>query len=576
MNPITESLVKNYLQLNELSSGGVDKDFESFSAYSIINKIYGKDFDLDYVVVGGADDTGIDSLGIIVNGAIIDSIDEIKDLQDRNKYLDVTYVFIQSKTSERFETSQIGSFTRGVEDFFLTTYGLKCNKEIEQKKLLHKYIMENAYAFEANPKCVFYYVCTGKWKADMKDHKAIMEALKDKLDEASLFSDVSYKLCGAEEINKLYKATKNRMQATVNFVTKATMPEIPNVSSAYIGILPLCEFKKLILDDDGYIKSVFEDNIRDFQELTNPVNKTINDTLMGDKVTLFPLLNNGITIVASELQLTGNKMMLNDYQIVNGCQTSSVLAHHCGNAALQDISIPVKIIATNNDDTKNSITFATNNQTPVKREQLAALTTFQRNLEDYYLAIESSGLKLYYERRSNQYANDDKIPRAKIITVSNQIKAFSSMFWRNPHRVTSYFGELTKNIAKETSDIFNPQHLPYTYYIAGLAFYRLESLFKNNTIDSSNKKIRFFILCAFVVSIINDKFTKNDLTESRANKKLLDQIKTILDDVGKTTKRIKTIVKLINESDINITKDTLKTSNTTESIIALVRSHKFE
>lgn len=567
MNDITKSLLNNFRKAQELFEESNEKCFESFTAYSVIKKAYGRTFELDDVLVGSGGDTGIDALAIIVNGALVNSEEEINDLLEKNSYLDVTYVFIQAKTSNKFETAEISTFCRGVEDFFLDNYGLSRNADISHKNALHKYILEKAIYFQANPKCIYYYVCTGTWDSTINDHKKIFESTKKTLKSAALFSDISYKPCGANEINTLYRESLNKLQVSVNFATKATLPEIPNVQSAYIGILPLSEFKKLIIDDDGYVRSVFDDNIRDFQELSNPVNKTIDETLLSEKVSLFPLLNNGITIVAPRLQITGNSMLLFDYQIVNGCQTSSVLAKHCLKDALKDISIPVKIIATDDDETKNSITFATNNQTPVKREQLAALSKFQRTLEEFYSAI-NSGAQIVYERRSNQYASTE-IPKAKIISVAAQIKSFSSMFLRNPHRVTSYYGELTKNLAQETSDIFHPKHLPLTYYLSGLAYYRLETLFRNGTIDSSNKKLRYFILFALAVSVIPQKMSKNDLTVERTNEKVLKKLKELLFDTNKTTEKIKKIVKTLNDSGIKFTKETLKTATTTEAISKL-------
>ncbi len=70
------------------------------------------------------------------------------------------------------------------------------------------------------------------------------------------------------------------------------------------------------------MRGLFYDNVRDFQG-DNPVNKEIDDTLKSDERDLFVLLNNGITIVAESLSKTGDIFTIEDYQIVNGCQTSA-------------------------------------------------------------------------------------------------------------------------------------------------------------------------------------------------------------------------------------------------------------
>lgn len=567
MNIVTKSFIQAFLGSQELASTSDSEDFEKYAAYSVMRRVYGQEFNLDDVLVGGGADTGIDALGIMVNGALITSKEEIDDLKHRNKYLDITYIFVQAKISEKFETKEIATFCRGIEDFFLENYGLNRNEEIKQKAELSNYLFNNVIHFEKNPKCVFYYVTTGYWNDDDNDSKKVMEATKEALERSSMFSDIAYKICGSKEINDLYKESCKRLAVQIYFPIKATLPMIPNIESSYIGILPLDQFKRLIVDDDGYIRSVFEDNIRDFQLLSNPVNQKINETLAGPSYQLFPLLNNGVTIVADKIKQSGDNLVLYDYQIVNGCQTSNVIARHSGTEKLEHLLIPVKIIVTNNADIKNSITFATNNQTSVKKEQLAALSDFQRNLEDYYNA-NINAVGLYYERRSNQYSDSDK-PKARIISVPNQIKAFAAMFLRLPHRVTSYYGMLTKNIATKDSEIFNPKHVPLTYYLAGLALYRLETLFRNGTIDSKHKRHRYFILLAFCLSVIKEKLSKAELSEPKANERVLAPIRNILLDSTSTNNRLEAIASKLDDIEFSFEKDYLKAYGATDRIINL-------
>jgi hypothetical protein len=41
-------------------------------------------------------------------------------------------------------------------------------------------------------------------------------------------------------------------------------------------------------------------------------------------------MNNGVTIIARDLRRTAQKFFIEDYQIVNGCQTSHVLFEQRG------------------------------------------------------------------------------------------------------------------------------------------------------------------------------------------------------------------------------------------------------
>ena len=68
------------------------------------------------------------------------------------------------------------------------------------------------------------------------------------------------------------------------------------------------------------------------------------------------------------------------------------------------------------------------------------------------------------------------------------------MFNKNPHMVTTYLGTLVKTMGNSGSNLFESDHQFSPYYMAGLAFYRLDSLFNNGTIDKKYKKVRFYIL----------------------------------------------------------------------------------
>ncbi|ABG53213.1 conserved hypothetical protein [Trichodesmium erythraeum IMS101] len=293
-----------------------------------------------------------------------------------------------------------------------------------------------------------------------------------------------------------YRKTKESVSTTINFNNRITMPEINGISQAYIGLLPYKEFYKIVSDDEGNLLSIFEDNVRDFQGENNDVNGGISTTLKHEGSEIFSVLNNGVTIVASSISPTGNQFTIKDYQIVNGCQTSNVLYNNCDSPNINNVNIPIKLIATTDDDVKTRITLATNNQTPIKKEQLASLTQFQRSLEQYYNSF-SGESKIYYERRSKQYNSDNKVLKSRIITVPYQIKSFAGMFLDEPHNVTSYFGLIVRRLNEGKIQIFNNEHFPSPYYTSAFAYYKLETFFRKGLIDKSYRKVKFHILMLF-------------------------------------------------------------------------------
>lgn len=495
MDRITKSLIGELLINQELTSEGDAKDFEKLINYCIISSDYSKTFDLEAVTIGDGGDTGIDGLAIIVNGQLIENKEEIDDLIERNNFLEVTYVFTQAKTSSNFNSGEINTFIFGIKDFFSESPSLVRNSDIEKLAEISDFIYEKAPHFKDNPTVKMFFCTTGKW-VDDQNLNAVINQGTSELEQLNLFDKITFYPYGAKEIATSYRKTKESISTTINFGNRVTLPAINGVSEAYIGLLPFQEFKKILTDEDDNLVNVFEDNVRDFQGTSNDVNSGIEKTLNNADSDLFSVLNNGVTIVASSISPTGDKFTIRDYQIVNGCQTSNVLFNNRNSEHITNVNVPIKIIATDDDEIKNRITLATNNQTPIKKEQLASLTSFQRSLEQYYNSY-SGDSKLYYERRSKQYNTDSSVLKTRIISVPYQIKSFAAMFLDNPHQVTSFFGTLVSRLNEGKAQIFTPDHVFSPYYTSAFAYYKLENHFRRRNIDTSYKKVRFHILMLF-------------------------------------------------------------------------------
>lgn len=564
MDRITKQLVKDFLDSQELPESTQDKDFELFSNFSVISKEYNRTFDVRSLTIGNGNDTGIDGIAIIVNGFIVEDIDEVNDLLEHNGYLEATYVFIQSKTSPHFDFAQINSFLFGVKDFFSEKPGLIRNEDVTRFAEISNHILQNAARFKENPKCKLYYVTTGKWSDD-QNHIAAVNAAIDDLESENIFEAVEFNPIGASELTKLYRQTKNPSTAEFNFTDKVTLPEINGVQESYYGILPFEEFKKILVDEGGNIRSIFDDNVRDFQGGDNPVNKKINSTLTSEDPKQFVVLNNGVTVVATSLKTSGNKFIISDFQIVNGCQTSNILYQNIENKDLIDLHIPFRLIVTGEDEVKSKITLATNSQTAIKTEQLAALSEFQRNLELYYSATDGDG-KLFYERRTKQYNSKDEVIKNRIITVANQIKSFSAMFHQNPHLVTSFFGSIAKKVNSSGSGIFKEDHSFAPYYLAGLAFYKLDQLFRSGAIDSKYRKVKFHLIMLF--RLIAEESSPPPLNNKKKAEAYCEQIIQKLLDQAQCTVIFHSAVKIINESGIDLLDKTqFKQSSMVDNIL---------
>ena len=295
--------------------------------------------------------------------------------------LDVTFVFAQAERSSGFEAAKTGQFVFGVSDFFCETPQLPQNERVQLYSRVSKEVFDRSRLFKkGNPQCLLYYVTTGKW-ADDSNLVARRDAAREDIEGLGLFRKVAFECVDAGQLQRLYREAQNAVATEIVFSARTVIPEIPGVEQAYLGRLPASQFLRLVENDNHEVlTSLFYDNVRHWQEW-NPVNSEMRETLSApERARYFPLLNNGVTIVARRVHPTANKFLLEDYQVVNGCQTSYVL-HECRAGLTDEVMVPVRLIATQDDNIKNAIIKATNRQTQVSEDQLFALADFPKKLD---------------------------------------------------------------------------------------------------------------------------------------------------------------------------------------------------
>jgi hypothetical protein len=336
-----------------------------------------------------------------------------------------------------------------------------------------------------------YYATTGTW-VDDQNLCAIRDGFLAQLSALHIFSSQVFHPLDAGKIQKLYFQTKNAFRVDIQFTQNLPLPQIPNVRESYIGLLPASEYAKIITDEEGNVRRrLFFDNIRDFQGDT-PVNQSIAQTLSSDKCIEFPLRNNGVTIVTRKLQRVGSQFTLEDFQIVNGCQTSHVIAANI-NPQNGSILLPVKIVATEDEEVTRQVIIASNQQNKVDEESFWALDPIQKQIEIYFES-KTGDQRLYYERRPGQFNSlSGSIEKVRIITKDALLKNYASVFLEQPNQVGRYYKDLTPLIGKE---IFSPKHEVHSYYTAAYIAYRLEFMLRNKRLAPDLKPFRFQLAMA--------------------------------------------------------------------------------
>ena len=470
-----------------------DKSFEHFVNYSIISKHHLESFEPEDVAVGGSGDLGLDGLAVIVNDHLVASKSDVDYLKKTLRRLDVDFIFIQAKRSSHFDAAEIGAVFSGIRQFFGPSVPRNANDKIRGLHSVKEYILDHSIDMEQSPSCHIYYVTTGAWTSEL-----VLQARADQgtadLKATGLFSSTLFVPVDAVALKKFYRDLKQKIVREFLFEKHTIVPQINGVQEAYIGIVPCSEYLNLVCDEDGSLnRRLFFDNVRDFQghnSVNSEIEATINDATRSDR---FALLNNGVTVVARDVNKVGARFRLNDYQIVNGCQTTHILYSNRGKLT-PNISLPLKLIVTTDPEVTNQVIQGTNRQTEVKLEAFESLAPFQKKLEDLYLAMgRGRGEPLYYERRSKQYEHLE-IRRDRIISLAVQVKCFLAMFLNEPHSTHRYYGEL---LSAYRSRLFHESHLPTPYYVSGLALATLERLFLNGNLPRSWRRDKYQLLMVY-------------------------------------------------------------------------------
>ncbi|OHE19643.1 MAG: hypothetical protein A2540_06190 [Sulfurimonas sp. RIFOXYD2_FULL_37_8] len=269
-----------------------------------------------------------------------------------------------------------------------------------------------------------------------------------------------------------------------------------------------------VINEAKINENAFEDNVRIYKEQGTNVNKNIKSTALDENESKkFFFYNNGITITCNELDYQGYRSMpitLNGLQIVNGSQTIHSLkdAMHENKEYFNDISVLCRIYETKDQSFKSKIAEYTNNQNPVTNRDIRSIDVVQIKLEKDLFAH-----GYFYERKKNQYKNEDKDKR---IDSEKLGQAF-----------LSYYGDMPAEAKNKKSIIFSSKYNEiFNNNITAekaLKVYNLYILVENKKIENINEKpflahATYYVLY-FIFLISEDKTINSiDFYDEAVNK----------------------------------------------------------
>ena len=489
-HPIISSYVQNFIALNEISSNVAMDEHLVFEMFlnSLVLETYTNDINASYEDMETGCAIGIDGVAIFVADKHITSIEDFDLVTADIKKFEVDFYFTQAKTSEYFDRQDINDFLNAVIKFFDLGRDRCLIPELSNSWEIVKYIYTKTPKFKKFPKIHLIYASLSSTEPNLKTDihlNADIDLAKSNITGLNIFDEeeIRIEFLGVKQIMALQKKTTSQREIVINMSkTPISYPKHSEnkIENAYFGLLKIDQLIRMISDQVGtkriLKKGVFDDNIRFYLGSGEKieVNQGIKDQLLGENYHLFGLLNNGITIICDETRLNSEELTLVNYQIVNGCQTSNVIFEFFDSLDdKQDIFIPARFIATEDEDTKNSIIKGTNSQTSLTPAQLMALSTIQKAIEEYYTTkMHNNHFPLYYERRTEQY-RDEGIAKTKIINIPTQIKCTAALFCNLPDTDLSYL-----NI----------------YYVSGLCWYKVERFVQNNEEGKKVRRARWHIM----------------------------------------------------------------------------------
>ena len=196
------------------------------------------------------------------------------------------------------------------------------------------------------------------------------------------------------------------------------VPSIDEMYECYLAIVPGKILAKLYND---FSKELLESNVRAFLGQAGKFNKGIRDTIR-NKPQMFLPYNNGITATAEsvETKVIDNQLVitkLNDFQIVNGGQTTASLYHtqkKFKDADLSKIFVQMKLTVIKDKEQKNievpNISRFANSQNKVSELDLSSNNPYFVQIENlsrkkYVVNPENKNQSIlwFFERANGQY-----------------------------------------------------------------------------------------------------------------------------------------------------------------------------
>ena len=497
---LLESLIEQEFQNNDNYSS-ISDYFEFFSASQILKNQGLSDDEVDNGIVGKGLDGGCDSIYLFLNNLLItpDVVEHISAPKDSI----LEMIIIQSKKTTSFGEDAVmkwKTISGNLLDLSKTTtdFMTRYNADVLEAFTTFRDTYTRLITSRVKLKFKFYYATLASELHPNVIQQA--EELKDTIKGLFPNAVVEVIFVDSDALFDMYNAViENRVNLKF-----ADIPISPNQKN-YIALVDLKSYFNFIVNDEGDVRtSFFDSNVRDYQGKNN-VNSSISETLHRADDNDFWWLNNGVTVLASEATLVNNReLQIVNPEIVNGLQTSMEIYNYFSEnrEALESEkrSILLRIIVPDNEESRDQIIFATNNQTNIPKATLRVTDPIHLQIEMYF---KSRGL--FYDRRKNYYKNQGRKP-AEIVGVSFLAQCLITIFLKKPDYARARPSTLL-NDEKTYNELYEKNNDLEVFYRVALLGKKIQRNVRSGSDYSSAEKsdILYYVLYAVIADVLGKK-----------------------------------------------------------------------
>jgi hypothetical protein len=513
----TDSLTNNQLLLREcikqefddsIGYADISAFFEHFAIAELLKNYNITDDEIDNGNVGGGNDGGCDGIYLFLNDDLV-SPDQIDSLS-APKGSTLKLCIVQAKNELGFKEDSIMKWKTVSENLMsmsssLSEYSSRYNEQTIEAFSMFQDAVTKLIRSQIKLHIHYYYVTLGTEIHPNTQQQA--EELKEIVKRYYPSATVDVSFIGADLLMEMYNTDS---EIRINLVLAEQPISLSNKD--YVALVNLGTYYKFITDDSSNLrKSFFEANVRDYQG-KNSVNSSIADTLEHRSTEDFWWLNNGVTILASEITLITNKsLQLVNPEIVNGLQTSREIFNFFSENPYavenENRTLLVRIIMPESEGARDNIIFATNNQTNIPKSSLRVTDSIHLQIEMYF---KSRGL--YYDRRKNYYKNQKK-KASDIIGVSFLAQCLISLILRKPDFARARPSTLLTD--EDTYKmLYEDNHDLEVFYKAARIGQKVKNCLKSSSELSAAERsdILFYLIYAVVAKRLGQKvITFNDV-----------------------------------------------------------------